>query len=155
MHEHFNAATWLVDRHVEAGDGDRLAVISGDRTWTYAQVADEVAGAAASLRAIGVVPEQRVALALLDSIEFVATFLGAMRIGAVPVAMNPLLPGRDLGVITERCPGCGGRRLGPDGRPGAPICAPAPPRSSTVLTTGSSAPRSTPARCGGPGPRLG
>lgn len=100
LHDEFNAATWLVDRHVAAGDGDRIAVLSGDRTWTYAQVADEVTGAAAALRAIGVGPEKRVAVALLDSIEFVAVFLGAMRIGAVPVAMNPLLPGRDLGVIT-------------------------------------------------------
>ena len=100
MHDEFNAATWLVDRHLASGDGDRVAVISGDRVWSYASVADEVAGAATSLRALGVVPEQRVALALLDSIEFVAVFLGAMRIGAVPVAMNPLLPGRDLGVIT-------------------------------------------------------
>lgn len=100
MHDEFNAATWLVDRHIEAGDGDRLAVISGDRTWTYTEVAEEVSVTAAALRAIGVGPEQRVALALLDSMEFVAAFLGAMRIGAVPVAMNPLLPGRDLGVIT-------------------------------------------------------
>ncbi len=36
MHEQFNAATWLVDRHLEAGVGERLAAISGDRTWTYA-----------------------------------------------------------------------------------------------------------------------
>ncbi len=38
-------------------------------------------------------------MALLDSVEFVVVFLGAMRIGAVPLPMNPLLPGRDLGVI--------------------------------------------------------
>ena len=39
-------------------------------------------------------------MAVLDSVDYVAVFLGALRIGAVPVPMNPLLPGRDLGVIT-------------------------------------------------------
>lgn len=101
MHDHFNAATWLVDRHVDEGRGDRLAVISGDRTWTYAEVADEVARAASSLRGLGIQPEQRVAMSMLDSMEFVAVFLGAMRIGAVPLPMNPLLPGRDLAVIAS------------------------------------------------------
>ena len=99
MQDEFNAATWLVDRHIEAGDGGRIAVISGDRSWSYAEVADEVADTAAALRSLGVRPEERVAMAALDSMEYVATFLGAMRIGAVPVAMNPLLPGRDLAVI--------------------------------------------------------
>ena len=38
-------------------------------------------------------------MVMLDSVEFVATFLGAMRIGAIPLPINPLLPGRDLGAI--------------------------------------------------------
>ncbi|MGI9596007.1 MAG: AMP-binding protein, partial [Acidimicrobiales bacterium] len=99
MHEQFNASVWLVDRNIEAGNGDRVAVITGDRSYTYHDVHRAVLETAAALRAIGVRPEERVALAMLDSIEFAAAFLGAMRIGAVPVAMNPLLPGRDLGVI--------------------------------------------------------
>ena len=100
MHETFNAATWLVDRHLEAGNGDRVAVICGNESYTYAQIASEVNRTAAALRALGVRPEERVAMALLDTVEYVSVFLGAMRIGAVPLAMNPLLPGRDLGVIT-------------------------------------------------------
>jgi acyl-coenzyme A synthetase/AMP-(fatty) acid ligase len=99
MHESFNAAVWLVDRHVNDGNGDRTAVICQDRSYSYADVQAEVHQMAAALRAKGVRPEERVAMAMLDSMEFVATFLGAMRIGAVPVAMNPLLPGRDLAVI--------------------------------------------------------
>ncbi|MEM7273628.1 MAG: benzoate-CoA ligase family protein [Actinomycetota bacterium] len=99
FHDHFNAAVWLVDRHVDEGRGDRTAVICQDRTLTYTQVQAEVHRAAAAFRALGVRPEERVAMAVLDSVEFVAAFLGAMRIGAVPLAMNPLLPGRDLAVI--------------------------------------------------------
>lgn len=99
MHESFNAAVWLVDRHVEAGIGDRTAVICQGKAYNYTEVQREVHRVAAALRGSGVRPEERVAMAMLDSMEFIATFLGAMRIGAVPVAMNPLLPGRDLAVI--------------------------------------------------------
>ena len=100
MVEPFNAATWLVDRRVAAGDGDRLAVICDDQRYTYRELADEIARTAAALRGLGVRPEERVAMAMLDSVRYVAVFLGALRIGAVPVPMNPLLPGRDLAVIT-------------------------------------------------------
>jgi benzoate-CoA ligase family protein len=99
MREPFNASEWLVDRHVDAGDGDRIAIRSGGRTFTYSDVKGHVEQAAGALRALGVRPEERVAMVMLDSVEFVAIFLGAMRIGAVPVPVNPLLPGRDLGVI--------------------------------------------------------
>ncbi len=99
MHDHFNASRWLVDRHVEEGRGERIAVRQGDVAYTYRDVQQLVEQVAAGLAAHGVRPEERVAMAMLDSIEFVATFLGAMRLGAVPLPMNPLLPGRDLGVI--------------------------------------------------------
>lgn len=99
MHEHFNVSEWLVDRHVDAGNGDRIAIRSGGESFTYADVLHRVEAAAAGLRVLGVRSEERVAMVMLDSVEFVAMFLGAMRIGAVPVPMNPLLPGRDLGVI--------------------------------------------------------
>ena len=99
MHDHYNASEWLLDRHVDEGNGERVAVRCGGETLTYAEVLTRVEAAAAGLRALDVRPEERVAMVMLDSVEFVATFLGAMRIGAVPVPMNPLLPGRDLGVI--------------------------------------------------------
>ena len=60
---------------------------------------DEVAATAAGLRRLGVAPEQRVAMVMLDSIEFYDVFLAALRIGAVPAPVNPLLPGRDLGGV--------------------------------------------------------
>jgi benzoate-CoA ligase len=99
MHDHFNVSEWLVDRHIDNGDGKRIAIRQGDAEYTYLDVLGLIERMAAALRSHGVRPEERVALAMLDSVEFVAAFLGAMRIGAVPVAMNPLLPGRDLGVI--------------------------------------------------------
>lgn len=99
MHDHYNVSEWLVDRHVSAGDGDRVALRYRGASVTYAEVLTHVEAAAAGLRALDVRAEERVAMVMLDSVEFVAMFLGAMRIGAVPVPMNPLLPGRDLAVI--------------------------------------------------------
>ena len=95
----FNLSNWLVDRHVDDGRGDVVAIRSGGRSHTYANVLEQVERVATGLRVMGVRPEERVAMVMLDSVEFVATFLGAMRIGAIPVLTNPLLPGRDIGVI--------------------------------------------------------
>ncbi len=41
----------------------------------------------------------RVVLALLDSPEFAVSFLSCLRIGAIAVPVNPLLPWRDLAVV--------------------------------------------------------
>ena len=56
---------------------------------------------AAGLRGRGVQTGHRVVLALLDSPEFTASFLAALRIGAIAVLVNPLLPWRDIGVVVE------------------------------------------------------
>lgn len=96
----FNASTWLVDRHVAEGRGDRVAIRCLEKSVTYTELQNLIERTAGALRGAGVQPEQRVAMVMLDSVEFVATFLGAMRIGAIPLPINPLLPGRDLGAIT-------------------------------------------------------
>jgi benzoate-CoA ligase family protein len=91
----YNACTDLL-----GGAGrDRVAVRSRARAVTYGELSSEVAAVAGGLASLGVRPEERVAMVMLDSIEFYDVFLGAMRIGAVPAPVNPLLPGRDLGGI--------------------------------------------------------
>src|SRR5207244_598086 len=51
------------------------------------------------LRRLGVGMEQRVALLLHDSPEFVWSFWGALKIGAVPIPTNTLLKPHDLEYI--------------------------------------------------------
>src|SRR5579884_906215 len=89
--ERFNAATYFVDRNLDEGRGDNLAVISGDRELTYWDVAAGVNRAGNALRELGVEMENRVFLLLLDGPTFVQAFFGAMKIGAVPVPVNTLL----------------------------------------------------------------
>lgn len=89
--ESFNAATTFIDRHLSEGRGGRVALRCGDQEVTYAQLAENVNRAGNALRRLGVRPEERILLAVLDSPEFVYAFWGAIKIGAVPVPVNTFM----------------------------------------------------------------
>jgi len=93
--ERFNAAAFFVDRHVAEGRGDRVAFFCQDRTLTYRQLQELTNRVGNGLRDLGVEMEQRVLLLLLDSPEFVASFFGAIKIGAVPIPVNTMMRARD------------------------------------------------------------
>jgi acyl-coenzyme A synthetase/AMP-(fatty) acid ligase len=103
MPEVFNAADWLVDRHVREGDGGRTAVVTPDRTLTYEELSGEVRRAAAGLRALGVRPEERVLFCMADDVELFAGILAAFRIGAVAVPASTMLTGAELGRLVVDC----------------------------------------------------
>ncbi|MBV9168938.1 MAG: benzoate-CoA ligase family protein [Chloroflexi bacterium] len=92
----FNMATPLVDGHVDEGRGERPALRMRDRDISYAELQRLCNRAGNALRQAGVEPEQRVAIVLPDGAEFVGTFIGAMKIGAVPVPMNTFGRAEDL-----------------------------------------------------------
>lgn len=94
--EHFNMVSLLLERHVEQGHGSRIAIYYGDDQITYHQLYELTNRTGNALADLGVEPEQRVILLLPDGPEFVATFLGAMKIGAVPVPINVLATPLDL-----------------------------------------------------------
>ena len=85
--ERFNVGT-LIDRNLEAGRGDKVALRSDAGELTYAQIYDRVCRAANALRALGVRREQRVLMILDDTPAFPAVFLGAMRLGAVAAPVS-------------------------------------------------------------------
>ncbi len=91
----YNAAVDLLDRHVVEGRGDRVAVIDDRGRHTYAELAARADKSAGALAAMGVVPEQRVAIVMLDSADWIAAFLGAIKLGAVPVPLNTNLTPAD------------------------------------------------------------
>src|SRR3972149_6294716 len=94
-----NAVTACLDDHVAAGQGDRPALATPTQSVTYAELFSLACRAGNALRAVGVEPEQPVALLLPDSPPFAAMFLGAMRIGAVPVPLNTRLRAADYEAI--------------------------------------------------------
>ncbi len=83
-----NVAHNCVDRHVEAGNGDRVAIhfVSAtgedDRAITYAQMQREVAKAANGLESLGVAKGDRVAIYMQMIPETIFTMLACARIGA-------------------------------------------------------------------------
>jgi benzoate-CoA ligase family protein len=85
--ERFNAGT-LVDRNLAAGRGAKVAIRCAGDELTYAQLHERVCAAGEALRALGAGREDRVLMILDDSPTFVALFLGAMRIGAVPAPVS-------------------------------------------------------------------
>ena len=87
----FNACDYLLDRHIRAGHGDRLALTGVAGDLSYAELANRVAHAARGLRGLGLQAEQRVVMVMADSPEFVVVYLAAMRIGAVPVPISTML----------------------------------------------------------------
>lgn len=91
-----NLATTLVDVHVAQGRADRTAIICDERLLTYRDLQALVNRTGNVLRSLGVEPEQRVAILLPDVPEFIASFVGAAKIGAVAVPCNTLLKAHEL-----------------------------------------------------------
>jgi 4-hydroxybenzoate-CoA ligase len=82
---------WFVDRHVRDGAGSRRAFQDPWRSLTYSQLAEATARFAATLRRAGIGRERRVAMLLLDTIDFPVVFWGCLRAGAIPVPVNTML----------------------------------------------------------------
>ena len=83
-----NVAYNCLDRHVEAGNGDRVALLwegepGDERRITYAELTDEVKRTANVLRELGVGAGDRVAIYLPMIPEAIAAMLAVARIGAI------------------------------------------------------------------------
>jgi len=78
----------ILDRNLDAGRGDKAAILHGDEQVTYTQLLALACRAGRALAERGVRREERVLLVLDDTPAFPAAFLGAIRIGAVPVPVN-------------------------------------------------------------------
>ncbi|WP_415401529.1 benzoate-CoA ligase family protein [Tateyamaria sp. SN3-11] len=88
-----NAASYFVDRHVDEGRGQKVAFreVGTGRSLTYGALAEMSGIAAAAFAAHGVAREERVAMLVLDQIEFPILFWGALKAGVIPVPLNTLL----------------------------------------------------------------
>jgi benzoate-CoA ligase family protein len=84
----FNVASYFVDRHVFEGKGDNTAIECGDQEISYRELFENVNRVGNVLRELGVRIEERVAILLPDSPEFLCAFFGAIKIGAVAVPLN-------------------------------------------------------------------
>src|SRR3954469_24103980 len=99
MGDTYNAAAWLLDRHIDNGDGARLAVVSGTERLSYADVQRDVWRAQHALRDLDVRRGERVAMVVNDEPAFLAWFLGGLRSGVVPVPLSTMLTAGELAAI--------------------------------------------------------
>jgi benzoate-CoA ligase len=91
--DEFNAASYFVDRHIEDGRPDKVAIECGEVQVTYRQLFERVNQVGNGLRTLGVRIEERVFLLLLDSPG--CRQLRCHQDGAVPVPVNTLLKSAD------------------------------------------------------------
>jgi benzoate-CoA ligase len=99
--ERFNMADYFLYHNVEEGRENKTCLYFEDQTWTYGDAARSSNRAGNALRELGAEIEDRVLLVLPDCPEFVWTWFGAARIGAVITMVNPLLPAADYEYYLE------------------------------------------------------
>lgn len=99
----YNAATRFVDSHLEAGRGNKCAVIDTDGEHSYSQLAQATNRAGNMLKTLGLRPEARIAMIMDDSLAFPALFWGAIKAGIIPIPLNILLTAKDYREILADC----------------------------------------------------
>src|SRR4030081_1918195 len=99
----YNAVTWLLDRNVDEGRGEKLAFTDTVSELTYGELQKQSCRVANMLRRLGVRREERVAMIMLDTVDFPAVFLGAIRAGIVPVPLNTLLTSDQYAYVLADC----------------------------------------------------
>src|SRR5436309_2117807 len=99
----YNAVSWLLDRNVEEGRAKKLAFADPVSELTYGDLQRQSRRLANLLRRLGVRREERVAMIMLDTVDFPIVFLGAIRAGIVPVPLNTLLTSEQYAYVLADC----------------------------------------------------
>jgi len=100
---HYNAVTYLLDRNVEAGRGSKIVFRDPASEISYADLQKQTRKLANVLKRLCVRREERVAMMMLDTVDFPIVFLGAIRAGIVPVPLNTLLTAEQYAYILADC----------------------------------------------------
>ncbi|MHB8621724.1 MAG: AMP-binding protein, partial [Chloroflexota bacterium] len=96
-----NLAALCLDENVRTGRAEKTAVVCGEDRYSYGALATLSARVASGLGRLGVRPEERAIVLLPDSVEFVAAFMGIVRLGAVAVPLNTLFKPPDYAYLLE------------------------------------------------------
>src|SRR5712691_97694 len=87
----YNFAADILERNLRAGRASKPAFTDPRGSWTYGQLAERVDRFGRVLRSFGIRREERILIALLDTIDWPTAFLGAIKAGIVPVPVNTLM----------------------------------------------------------------
>ena len=86
----------LLDRHIGTPREAKTAIVADGRSVSYGELARTIRQYSAALAAIGLQPESRLLLFGTDSLDYVTTWLAAIRLGAIPVVVSDLYKQREL-----------------------------------------------------------
>src|SRR5205823_12746094 len=89
----------ILKHNLDAGRADKIAFIDHRGKYSYAELADRVERFGHVLRGLGMRPEERVLLGLLDTIDWPTAFLGCLKAGVVAVPVNTLMTEDDYGLM--------------------------------------------------------
>ena len=87
----YNFAADILERNLKAGRANKPAFIDPRGSWTYGQLAERVDRFGRVLRSFGLRREERVLIALFDTIDWPTAFLGCLKAGVVAVPVNTLM----------------------------------------------------------------
>src|SRR5262245_55015360 len=99
----YNAVSDFVDAHIAAGRGNKAAFVDPERSLTYSDLQARSIRFANALRALGIEPEQRIALLLNDTVDYPVAFWGAIRAGCVAIPLNIYLTLPQYAYILADC----------------------------------------------------
>ena len=91
----YNAAEDLIERNLQAGRGGKVAFVDDAGQLTYAELAERANRFGSGLGTLGLEMEDRILIAMLDTVDWPTAFLGAIKAGIVPIAVNTLLTTKD------------------------------------------------------------
>jgi len=87
----YNAAADFVEANVARGLRDKPAFVDPQRTITYGELQRKTCRFASGLLALGLRPEDRIALLMPDTVDYPVAFFGAIRAGIVVIPLNTWL----------------------------------------------------------------
>lgn len=98
---YYNAAVDLIGRNLDAGRAHKAAIRDEQGETSYGALGERIDRFANALISLGIEPEERILLCMLDSVDWPTAFLGAIKAGIVPVPVNTLLTEDDYAFMVE------------------------------------------------------
>ena len=99
--ENFGLADYFLFDRLDEGLGDKTAICFGERSFSYADVAERTRNLASYLDAVGVAREERIYTVLPDVPSFAWSFFATLARGAVVAMGNPASPAKDLAYVLD------------------------------------------------------
>lgn len=87
----FNAADYFLDRNIRQGQGQKVAIYTEKRNYTYNDIQEMANKTGNAFHDLGLRIDDRIMMLMLDEPQFYVVFWGAIKIGAIPIPVNTML----------------------------------------------------------------